>query len=148
MAEGNALALAREEHVMFADNVAAADVGEPDMAALAGAGDAVAAPVRGDVEVDAAPLGGGLLAYGVWPFCLVQKCYTMPMARWRLLSSLSWEGGTGGVRRMTKIWNGMQGAHPVYLQRCAIDSHVFSDENLKYFKRSPVIYLRLKKSAD
>ena len=36
------------DHIVLADNVAAADVGEPDMAALAGAGDAVAAPVRGD----------------------------------------------------------------------------------------------------
>ena len=42
MAQGDAFAEAGEEHVMFADDVAAADRGKADMAAVAGAGDAVA----------------------------------------------------------------------------------------------------------
>ncbi len=50
---------AGEDHVVVADRVAAAQRGKADIAAVAGAGDAVAAALADLVERDAARAGSG-----------------------------------------------------------------------------------------
>ncbi len=60
VAQHDALAVGREQHVMFADDIAAPDGGKSDIAAVARAGDAVATRNFGLIKVDAPALRCGL----------------------------------------------------------------------------------------
>jgi drug/metabolite transporter (DMT)-like permease len=53
----DALAIAGEDDTMIANDIAAAQHGKADVAALARPGDTVARPLGGMIEIDAAPLG-------------------------------------------------------------------------------------------
>jgi ribosome-binding factor A len=59
MAQDDPLTCGGKDHIMFAHDVSATDRREPDIAALAGAGDPVAATVGHLVKRDAPPFGGG-----------------------------------------------------------------------------------------
>ena len=61
MAEYDALARSRKNHVMFSHHIATANGGKANIAALPRTGDAVAAPVGNLIERNTAP-GGGRLA--------------------------------------------------------------------------------------
>jgi len=58
VAQGDPLAGGKKHHVMLADNIATAHNGKTDIAAFAGAGDAIACRIAHLLEVNAAPVGG------------------------------------------------------------------------------------------